>query len=707
MTAANADQVFFVPPGEEKWVALAMLQVMHDQKLIRHDELTVSQALKILGGGSVWKNVSLTRDDVLYLAGVFSSAKNPLVLSTPSAVRDSLQATELAQATALLNYAAGNIDTTVDFSRLHAFSTISTENETVNFLQSITEKDILLILNTNIAFTRPDAALYLKKAKSVIYLTTLPDETAELASWVLPIDSPLESWGEYEPYTGINCLLQPAMGRVFSTKGQSEILLSITKDEKLDFQMLFQERGRKLHASKVSDLPLPQFWNSVLRSGFLVNESKPVTVQLRNSGLKPFSQPVTNTNSLLIWVWPSIMLYDGRLANRGWMQESPEPVSYAVWGSWADIHPETAKKNHLTESTIIKITNNNHSFELPVRITDQIMPGSIALMLGQGHTAPGLNLSKGVGVNVFSIISSSEKSLFGSVSIEATGKKDVIVVTSATYDQYNRDILKTVKLSDLRNVPFLKDEITYPLAAGYSPEHDLYSPHKHIKHRWAMVVDLQRCIGCGACAVACYAENNIPVMGKGPVEKGREMAWLKVVPYFIPLSKSLAWLPMFCQHCDAAPCEPVCPVYASFHNEEGLNAQIYNRCIGTRYCSNNCPYKVRRFNWFNNRWQKPLNLQLNPEVTVRSRGVMEKCTFCVQRIREVEYRAMLEHRSIRDGEIQPACVQSCPTKVYTFGDLLDPQAQVTKSIQCDPRRYQVLNGLNTKPAVIYLKKVVS
>jgi molybdopterin-containing oxidoreductase family iron-sulfur binding subunit len=183
------------------------------------------------------------------------------------------------------------------------------------------------------------------------------------------------------------------------------------------------------------------------------------------------------------------------------------------------------------------------------------------------------------------------------------------------------------------------------------------------------------------------------------------MAWLKIVPYAIQTG-SLAWIPMLCQHCDAAPCEPVCPVYASVHNEEGLNAQIYNRCIGTRYCSNNCPYKVRRFNWFNIHWKKPLDMQLNPEVTVRCRGVMEKCTFCVQRIREVEYHAMVEHRKIHDGEILPACAQSCPTKVYTFGDLYDPDAQVSRLIKCDPRRYQVLKELNTKPAVIYLKKII-
>jgi molybdopterin-containing oxidoreductase family iron-sulfur binding subunit len=246
-----------------------------------------------------------------------------------------------------------------------------------------------------------------------------------------------------------------------------------------------------------------------------------------------------------------------------------------------------------------------------------------------------------------------------------------------------------------------------PLAESYTKERDLYKPHEHKKHRWAMTIDLQRCIGCGACAVACYAENNIPVVGKKQVMKGRHIPWLRVVPYRDDHDpQRIGWLPMLCQHCDQAPCEPVCPVFAAVHNEEGLNAQVYNRCIGTRYCSNNCPYKVRRFNWVNIDWEKSLARQLNPEVTVRVRGVMEKCTFCVQRIRNAEYRARLENRKVRDGEIVPACAQTCPANVFTFGDLLDPESQVSRITRTDPRRYHVLEELNTKPAITYLYRIL-
>jgi molybdopterin-containing oxidoreductase family iron-sulfur binding subunit len=250
------------------------------------------------------------------------------------------------------------------------------------------------------------------------------------------------------------------------------------------------------------------------------------------------------------------------------------------------------------------------------------------------------------------------------------------------------------------------DALRLPLPEGYDAQRDVYGPREYKEHRWAMAVDLARCIGCGACAVACYAENNIPVQGEERLRKGRETAWLQVVPYRDPQDgKRMGFLPLMCQQCDAAPCEPVCPVFASVHNEEGLNAQVYNRCIGTRYCSNNCPYKARRFNWFDVRFEEPLNLQLNPEVSVRRRGVMEKCTFCIQRIRQGEHRARLEGRAVRDEEIQPACGQSCPTRAIVFGDLLDPKARVTELTRLDPRRYHVLESLNTKPAVAYLRRV--
>jgi len=235
-----------------------------------------------------------------------------------------------------------------------------------------------------------------------------------------------------------------------------------------------------------------------------------------------------------------------------------------------------------------------------------------------------------------------------------------------------------------------------------------YKLHPHPEHRWGMVIDLQKCTGCGACVVGCYAENNIPVVGKKIVMQGREMAWISIQAYYGEENKitdRVLFLPMLCQQCDDAPCEPVCPVYATYHTPQGLNAQIYNRCVGTRYCSNNCPYKARRFNWFSWKWPEPLNWQLNPDITVRSKGVMEKCTFCIQRIVEAENKAKDEGRKVRDGEIIPACAQTCPTGAITFGDLKDEKSLVSR-LSKDERGYHVLEELNTRPAITYLKKVL-
>jgi anaerobic selenocysteine-containing dehydrogenase/Fe-S-cluster-containing dehydrogenase component len=704
MTAANADDFLLVSPGSEKWVAAAMLKALAQAGKGGH---AVAAAVASLNGVDPFRLSGVPEEKIREIAASFASSGG--IALAPSAAGHGDAAVETAAAAALLNAAAGSIGSRVDFSRPHALSTTATENEVERFLSGITGRDAIIIHNTNIAFTRPSAAEHLRRAGLVVYLGTLPDETAEVADWVLPTDSPLESWGDYEPQAGLHSVMQPTMARLWDSKPAGEILPELAlaaghplEPSPLSLQDRLKSTWKEILNRTHPNLPFDEAWTQTLQRGFVTEDVSPVRPDVAPVR---FSSPAGGTaKGTTLCLWPSIMLYDGRTANRGWMQEAPDPVSYASWSSWVDIHPKLAKRIGLADGDMVELSARGAKIEAPVRMTEEIHETAVGMTLGQGHTARGLSSACGVGANGFLLLGGGQG--LHSVELRRTGKRGSPIYTSPTEDQHHREILQWTPLSELRRKePGEGEEIDLPLPEGYDPAKNLYPPHKHRDHRWGMVVDLQKCIGCGACAVACYAENNIPVMGAKLLAQGREMAWLKVVPYRHPEKQSIAWLPMLCQHCDSAPCEPVCPVYAAVHNEEGLNAQIYNRCIGTRYCSNNCPYKVRRFNWFAPKWKEPLNLQLNPEVTVRCRGVMEKCTFCVQRIRNAEYRAIAENRSVREGEIIPACAQSCPAGVFSFGDLMDTESQVSKAFREDPRRYQVLKELNTKTAVLYLKRV--
>ena len=417
---------------------------------------------------------------------------------------------------------------------------------------------------------------------------------------------------------------------------------------------------------------------------------------------------------------PSIRFFDGRGANKPWLCEIPDPLSRIAWQTPALMHPKTAVKYDLSQEDIVGIQSEFGGLEAPLYLTELANQGVLLMNIGQGHLAYG-RYAKEVGLNPLNLLSTKtdpdtggSSYVIDSVSINMTGRTMKLASTSGSLTQHHRTFALSVRLEDLKHArPQHKSgltmenfPLTLPLPEGYDPKQDFYPPHDHENYRWGMVVDLDKCIGCGACAAACYAENNIGIVGVDRILEGREMGWLSIERYHAEDEmEKVTFLPMMCQHCDNAPCEAVCPVYAPHHSKEGLNNQIYNRCIGTRYCVQNCPYKVRRFNWFDWQWPEPMNLQLNPDVTVRSKGVMEKCSFCIQRIKIARSVAKNEKRMIRDGEVTPACVQTCPTNALVFGSLMDEKSRVRKMVD-DPRAYQAIGYLNTKPAVIYLKKVV-
>jgi Fe-S-cluster-containing dehydrogenase component len=370
-----------------------------------------------------------------------------------------------------------------------------------------------------------------------------------------------------------------------------------------------------------------------------------------------------------------------------WLQEVPDGMSSVSYSPWAELSPARARALGVVSGDLVSVSTLAGRVEVPAYVTPAIRDDAVGLPLG-------LPAALAVLSGVPEARSGGQRFAGDATTVARVGRKVSLPVLEGSPYQHGREIIRTVSTA----APALQRP---DLSAV------MYPPPAHPDHRWGMAIDLDRCTGCQACVVACFAENNVPVMGREAAEKGRYMAWLRLERYFGDepggdLEVNL--LPMLCQQCSNAPCEPVCPVFATYHTEQGLNAQVYNRCVGTRYCSNNCPYKVRTFNWRDATFAAPLHLQLNPDVTVRSKGVMEKCTFCAQRIRFGENEARIDQRSLVDGEIVPACAQTCPGQAITFGDLNDPASRVSR-LAGDPRGFGAMEELNTLPAITYLARV--
>jgi molybdopterin-containing oxidoreductase family iron-sulfur binding subunit len=460
-------------------------------------------------------------------------------------------------------------------------------------------------------------------------------------------------------------------------------------------------------------------------------------------------------------VYPSPLLEDGSGANKPWLQEIPDPVTKVCWQTVIEVGTSAAARLSIDAGDVLRVETPAGAITAPAYIYPGLRGDTIAVAFGRGHTAYG-RYAQNVGVNpgdllnvVFDAKSGAQAWTSTKAKVTKTGDFVPVVSTEGSARQHGRGVAQAIDAKDLGNGEAEKEEkmpgdasheflpgLRAPVAQdaqGDLPSDDnlkgMYDP-KHwsgmAKRRWAMTIDLARCTGCSACVTACYAENNIPTVGAAyqasataglegqpgaNILRGREMAWIRLERYFeggetLDDTFETRFVPMLCQQCGNAPCEPVCPVYATYHSPDGLNVQVYNRCVGTRYCSNNCPYKVRYFNWFGYgepsrpqyAWPERMNWQLNPDVTVRGKGVMEKCTFCVQRIREGEHRAKLEGRALEADEFTTSCAQACPSNAITFGDAADEAWSVTKMIE-DKRAYHVFEELNTFTAVVYLKKV--
>ncbi|MCZ6916770.1 MAG: molybdopterin-dependent oxidoreductase [Gemmatimonadetes bacterium] len=750
MTGINADEWIAPNPGTEGVLALALANVV----LTDHGANAPSDAFRVRSLLSDYDAESaagvcgVSADIIRRLAAEFAGAPSLAVAGGMGAQHDQAHAT--AAAVNILNYVAGNVGTRVVFGPTSNASGGSRYQDLADLAQRMRDGgvDVLFVHGTNPAYNSPSGMGLVDALGRVGFKVSFArfiDDTAAHADLILPDHDPLEQWNDYEPGGGATLLQQPVMQPVFDTRQTGDVLLGLAQQmggsvagrfSAATYKDYLQDSWRRRQFQLGGrGSTFEDFWNGSLQTGGVHQPQAGRTARLSgNIGQLSFAtwSGAGDASGIALIAYPSSVFFDGRGANRPWLQELPDPVSKITWSSWVEIHPETAAEHGIVEGDFVEVTSPAGSVSAPAFVYPGIRPGVIAMPIGQGHTEFG-RYATDRGANVYDVLS-GEVTDFGGlshyqiVSIRPTGEHEVLASPAGKKRQMGRGIAQSTTFTEVLNDDIHHFHIEHAAAVPERIEHVLdewqaaqdreraIGNYAGEHPRWGLVVDLTRCTGCSACVTACHAENNIPTVGKASMQRGRDMSWLRIERYFEggegdePLS--VEFLPMMCQQCGRAPCEPVCPVFAAYHTPDGLNAQIYNRCVGTRYCSNNCPYKVRYFNWFDHAnprdaahsFPEPLQLQLNPDVTVRSKGVMEKCTFCVQRIRGKQNTAALEGRDVADGEIMTACQQSCPADAITFGNLNDP-ASVVSRMAASELRYRVLEGLNTDPGVTYLMRV--
>jgi MoCo/4Fe-4S cofactor protein with predicted Tat translocation signal len=571
-------------------------------------------------------------------------------------------------------------------------------------------------------------------------VSTLGDETSSLCNVIAPNHHYLESWGDNSVIEGYYTIVQPTINPVYNTRQAEESLLLWSDNAIKDYYTYVRNTWDKELLAK-GGLSGQKGWETLLQTGFVKAADKAAGTYAFSKDLNAVAQTIVNQSNQLVakgdqlelQVYQSSIIRDGKKANNPWLQELPDPVSKATWENYAAFPPKLAEKLGYEEGDVIKITAaDGYTVSLPVLFQPGQTQGTVSIAVGYGRTLAG-PVGNGAGQNAFPFQSFSNGTFQTAaiVSIANTGDKSPLAQTQTHHSYEGRgSIIKETTFEQYKKNP----------SAGNNREvnHKVYSlwdEYERPQYNWVMAIDLNACTGCGACVVACSAENNVPVVGKDEVRRRREMHWIRIDRYYsfndegstetavtkeLEIAKldnldnvSVVYQPMLCQHCDHAPCETVCPVLATVHSSEGLNYMAYNRCIGTRYCANNCPYKVRRFNWFNywndSRFDNYLNnehtqLVLNPDVVTRFRGVMEKCSMCVQRIQAGKLQAKMEKRPLKDGDVKVACQQTCPTNAIVFGNMNDPESEVSKALKSE-RTYYVLEELNVQPGVGYQVKV--
>jgi MoCo/4Fe-4S cofactor protein with predicted Tat translocation signal len=626
-----------------------------------------------------------------------------------------------------MNQLLGNAGKTVTYTAPIEANPIDQTASLRNLIKDIEagQAAILIILGGNPVFTAPADfrfAELLTRVGFSVHLGLYEDETSARCHWHIPEAHYLESWSDARADGGTATIIQPLIAPLYGGKSAHELLAVLMGRTGGSGYEIVRDYWKNRSRSNDKDFEL--FWRTALHDGVIAGTalpSKPVKLKpvsnFVGAGLKPAPTEGGTQNpapdSLEIIFRPDPTIFDGRFANNGWLQELPKPLTKLTWDNAVLISPATAERLGLSYQVgttggehgrifadMVELRYEGRTLRSPVWITPGHADGCATVYFGYGRTCAG-KVGTGTGFNAYAIRTSDSPWHGSGLEMRKTGEQYTLACTQFHHNMEGRDLVRAATLEDYKKDPSFAREREEPNAT-------LYPGFKYEGHAWGMVIDTSACIGCSACVVACQAENNIPIVGKTEVTRGREMHWIRVDHYYKGSADNPETLhqPVPCMHCENAPCEVVCPVGATTHSHEGLNDMVYNRCVGTRYCSNNCPYKVRRFNFLQySDFETPsLKLSRNPNVTVRSRGVMEKCTYCVQRINAAKITAEKEDRAVRDGEIVTACQAACPAGAIVFGDINDAGSRVAR-LKADSLNYGLLTELNTRPRTTYLAKL--
>ncbi len=643
---------------------------------------------------------------------------------------------------AAINLALGNLNNTVSYHRVPHLTEGFTTADFENAVTGIDEETTVVLIGTNpaySAYSNLNVAGALEKAEMVIHLSDYVDETSKLANWHVNRAHFLEMWGDGHSFTGSRSIIQPQIEPLFGGLSEMEFLNIIVEGSFTKGYELVQKTWKSVYRNNFESK-----WRTVLHDGVDDNEAfTAVNARLSRSFNRDISTYFRNSTQLAgmeIVIRPDASLFDGRFANNGWLQELPDPMTKITWDNVALMSPKTAEEQGLENEDLITLTVDGNSVTLPAWIQPGHVDEAITVHTGYGRKGIGsvadVDETGGGGVDI-SPIRTTSTAFFSNVSLSKTGETYQIACVQDHHSLEGRDIYREATLTEYNENPEVnsfKEIHTYEVpglkearAKGEDVPISLFDEQTYPDYepQWGMVIDLNSCFGCGVCVIACQSENNIPVIGKREVSRGREMHWIRNDRYFVSSGDTkeqnvnddnlrAVHQPIPCMHCELAPCEQVCPVAATTHSEDGMNQMTYNRCIGTRYCANNCPYKVRRFNFFNYAKEylttgddpEIIQMAMNPEVTVRFRGVMEKCTYCAQRVNRAKIDSKIDTGSPKpaDGTVVTACQQACPADAIYFGDLTDENSEVVKMKRSN-RDFQVLEELNTRPRTSYAAKL--